>query len=113
MILKSGFLAVALASIMLINTDLASAQSGPAASSKGPPTTEPVPVLVSWIKCSTEGGTCLYPAGTQNVRYGANNKYFTKSIANGAAGNIGCQNQVWSDPIHGILKTCDYTMTKR
>ena len=82
-------------------------------SSKAPPTAPvPVPVVASWIKCSSQNGTCNYPAGTQTLRYGEGTSWIKKSVATGAAGSIGCNNTVWTDPKPGIVKACMYTMTK-
>ena len=81
-------------------------------SSKAPPSTAPVPVVESWIKCAVQGGTCAYPAGTQTLRYGVGTSWIKKSVANGVAGSIGCNNTVWTDPKPGIVKACMYTMTK-
>ena len=79
---------------------------------KAPPSTEPAPAVASWIKCSSQNGTCNYPAGTQTLRYGDGTSWIKKSVATGAAGFIGCNNTVWTDPKPGIVKACMYTMTK-
>ena len=80
---------------------------------KGSSPTVPVPVLESRIKCAEQGGTCAYPAGTQTMRYGANGHWLIKSVFNGAAGPILCNNEVWTDPVPGSRNACYYAMTKR
>jgi hypothetical protein len=51
--------------------------------------------------CANEGGVCSF-SGTQQVRYGANAKYVTKTFTNGTA----CTNGIFGDPIPGTFKTC-------
>jgi hypothetical protein len=62
------------------------------------PAPTPVPVAGS---CAIEGAFCSF-SGTQQVRYGANAQYVTKTFANG----IACTNEVFGDPIYGTPKAC-------
>ena len=55
----------------------------------------------SWSFCANEGSLCNF-SGTQNVRYGANGVYVTKSLTNGTM----CTNSVFGDPINGVAKQC-------
>jgi hypothetical protein len=64
---------------------------------------DPAPVAPGWTSCSAEGGTCSF-TGTHSVRYGANGVYSTRS----ATGAIACNNNVFGDPIYGVVKTCEY-----
>ena len=64
---------------------------------------DPAPVAPSWTACSAEDGTCSF-SGTHTVRYGANGVYATRS----ATGAIACNNNVFGDPIFGVVKTCEY-----
>jgi len=86
------------------------ALAGPSEAASHP--TAPVPVLVSWIQCAYERGTCAYPAGTQTLRYGSGSHWNEQSVRTGAAGSIACTNGVFADPIPGVRKACMYTMTK-
>ena len=65
--------------------------------------TSPVVTAPTWARCSGEGGTCSF-TGTRQVRYGANGVFATKS----ATGAIACSNDVFGDPIWGVVKSCDY-----
>ncbi|MET0964455.1 MAG: hypothetical protein ABWY05_16810 [Noviherbaspirillum sp.] len=56
-----------------------------------------------WTRCSAEGGTCSF-TGTRQVRYGASDRYSTKS----ATGAIACTNSVFGDPAYGVVKSCEY-----
>jgi hypothetical protein len=51
--------------------------------------------------CANENGFCAF-TGTQQVSYGANTKYVTKTFTNGTA----CTNAIFGDPIPGTVKTC-------
>ena len=64
--------------------------------------TDPDPVG-RWITCSSEGGICKFN-GTAEVRYGANNSFYTLKAAN----TIACNNAVFGDPIVGVPKKCQY-----
>jgi hypothetical protein len=60
--------------------------------------------------CATENGDCVMndKVGTGQVtavRYGAGNSWITKMV--GPEG-IPCTNAVWTDPIVGTVKTCQY-----
>ena len=52
--------------------------------------------------CANEGAFCSF-SGTQQVRYGANGQYVTKTLTNGTA----CTNAIFGDPIVGVAKTCE------
>jgi subtilisin family serine protease len=58
----------------------------------------------TWTTCASEGGVCNF-ADTRTVRYGANNSYATRS----ATGSIACNNDVFGDPMQGVVKTCQYS----
>lgn len=107
---KIPILLLAVVSCLTVSTVLIE-EAVAADSSKALPTA-PAPVVASWIKCSSQNGTCNYPAGTQTLRYGDGTSWIKKSVATGAAGFIGCNNTVWTDPKPGIVKACMYTMTK-
>ena len=68
-----------------------------------PVVTAPVLTAPVWTRCSGEGGTCSF-TGTHEVRYGANGVYASKS----ATGSISCSNDVFGDPIYGVVKSCEY-----
>ena len=55
-----------------------------------------------WTFCAREGGTCSF-TGTQQVRYGANGLYATRTLSGGTA----CTNAVFGDPVPGVAKQCD------
>jgi hypothetical protein len=61
------------------------------------------PPGTNWVNCAAEGGVCAVPE-TRTVRYGGNGIYLYKSVT----GSIGCNNAVWSDPLFGVVKACDY-----
>jgi hypothetical protein len=82
------------------------ADSGSAATAPAviaPAVTSPVVTAPTWSRCSGEGGTCSF-TGTRQVRYGANGVFATRS----ATGAIACSNDVFGDPVWGIVKSCDY-----
>lgn len=56
-----------------------------------------------WIKCADEWGTCVV-TGTAQVRYGLNGAFITRT----ATGSIGCNNDVFGDPLPGADKVCEY-----
>jgi len=60
-------------------------------------------VTQNWTRCASEGVACNF-TGTRPVRYGANNSYATLT----ASGSIACSNDVFGDPLWGVVKTCDY-----
>ncbi|HEY0844774.1 MAG TPA: polysaccharide deacetylase family protein [Noviherbaspirillum sp.] len=57
----------------------------------------------AWIKCADEWGTCTF-SGTTQVRYGLNGTWSTRT----ATGSIGCNNDVFGDPLPGADKVCEY-----
>ena len=65
-----------------------------------------------WTKCADEGGTCNTEyRGKAMVRYGKGNTWSACRAANGAgrnSGKLGCNNQVFGDPIHGTRKECQF-----
>ena len=61
---------------------------------------------VTWTNCASEGGVCSF-TGTRQVRYGANNSFSTLT----ATGSIACSNNVFGDPMPGVVKTCQYSST--
>lgn len=63
-------------------------------------------VTSSWTRCANEGGTCTY-SGTQTVRYGSGNNFFTKT----ADTTLACNNNVFGDPTPTVVKQCDRTPT--
>jgi len=58
---------------------------------------------VTWTTCASEGGVCKFTS-TRQVRYGANNSFATLT----ATGSIACNNNVFGDPMPGVVKTCQY-----
>jgi hypothetical protein len=56
---------------------------------------------ISYTYCSGEWGYCSF-SGTRQVRYGANNSYFYKTVT----GGISCTNDNFGDPAVGITKSC-------
>ena len=54
-----------------------------------------------WTFCAAEGGVCAF-TGTQEVRYGANGSYFSKTLSDGTS----CTNSVFGDPVEGTTKSC-------
>lgn len=65
------------------------------------PIVTPTPSPTTWTNCASEGATCSF-SGTQQVRYGANNSYVYKT----ATGSINCNNDVFGDPLPGMVKSC-------
>ena len=58
------------------------------------------------VNCAVEGGTCTLPAGvTATVWYGAGTTWNNKT---GVTGSIGCNNDVFGDPLQGTVKACKY-----
>ncbi|HRH26614.1 MAG TPA: right-handed parallel beta-helix repeat-containing protein [Parcubacteria group bacterium] len=74
-----------------------------------PVVVDPVPVTPvatsteEWVFCSNENGTCTF-SGTKDVRYGAQNSYNIRTVT----GSIGCNNDVFGDPILNVVKQCQY-----
>ncbi len=59
-----------------------------------------------WTPCAQESAVCAVP-GQRRVRYGANGKYFFKTVTN----QVTCNNATFGDPIYGIAKTCAFDAT--
>ena len=57
----------------------------------------------NWVRCAVEDGQCSFP-GTATVRFGLNQKFFTKVATN----TIRCSVAVFGDPYFGVDKICDY-----
>jgi hypothetical protein len=55
----------------------------------------------SWTQCAGENGSCSF-SGTRQVRYGANGVYVYKTVA----GPVNCSNDIFGDPIVGVVKVC-------
>jgi hypothetical protein len=55
-----------------------------------------------WVACASEWEVCKV-ADTRLVRYGANGQYVFKTVS----GSISCTNDVWGDPIVGVVKRCE------
>ncbi|MDB5759583.1 MAG: hypothetical protein JWM30_2872 [Burkholderia sp.] len=70
------------------------------------PAPAPTTTTTTWVNCAGENGQCSF-SGTRQVRYGANGSYGYKS----ATGSISCSNDVFGDPIYGVVKTCSYADT--
>lgn len=61
--------------------------------------------LGSYTNCAAENGTCSAP-GVTNVRYGAYDKWYTKTSV---SGSIACTNANFGgDPIPNYVKSCQY-----
>ena len=60
------------------------------------------PPPTEWTFCAPENGVCAF-TGTREVRYGANGSYVYQTLTDGTA----CTNEVFGDPIYGVVKTCD------
>ena len=60
------------------------------------------PSPTEWTICATEGDVCAF-TGTMEVRYGANGSFFYQTLTDGTA----CTNEVFGDPIYGVVKACD------
>ncbi|WP_136419013.1 transferrin-binding protein-like solute binding protein [Herbaspirillum sp. ST 5-3] len=67
---------------------------------------DPTPDPTTWTKCADENGTCSF-SGTAQVRYGLNGTYATLTATN----VIGCNNEVFGDPLPGANKICEYTLS--
>jgi len=77
----------------------------PAPSPAPAPAPAPTPAP-SWTKCADEWGTCTF-TGTTQVRYGLNGTWVTRT----ATSSIGCNNDVFGDPLPGADKICEYAST--
>lgn len=58
-----------------------------------------------WQRCSGQDEICRVP-GPATVRYGADGRYFFKSVRN----RIMCDEQEFGDPFYGQPKQCDYSL---
>jgi hypothetical protein len=58
----------------------------------------------TWTSCAKEDGVCSF-TGTAQVRFGLNGTYAYKT----ATGSIGCNIQVFGDPLPGADKICEYS----
>lgn len=56
-----------------------------------------------WVKCADEWGTCTV-SGTAQVRYGLDGSFVTRTVT----GSVGCNNDVFGDPLPGADKVCEY-----
>jgi len=59
------------------------------------------PDQTEWTFCAVEGGECAF-TGVRDVRYGANGVYVYQTLLDGTA----CNNQVFGDPLYGVVKSC-------
>ena len=85
----------------------ASSESSIATPTTGTPAETPTVAPESaWSQCAAEYGTCSF-TGTKEVRYGAGDKWTTRT----AAGTIECNNAVFGDPAVGVPKTCEVSKT--
>ncbi|MFY9641086.1 MAG: hypothetical protein WA384_06940 [Rhodomicrobium sp.] len=57
-----------------------------------------------WVRCATEHGYCATPYSTM-VRYGARGLY---ARLHTRGGGIPCNNEVFGDPLVGIVKHCEF-----
>ena len=87
-------------------SDIPSPTPSPSPSPVTQPDPAPSPAPVTWTTCATEGGTCSIP-GSAQVRYGSATTFVTKT----ASGSVGCSNDVFGDPVPGVVKTCSYAST--
>jgi hypothetical protein len=70
-------------------------------------TTSPTPTTTTtWVNSAVQNGLCSF-SGTRQVRYGANGTYAYKS----ATGSINCSNDIFGDPVWGVVKACSYADT--
>ncbi len=101
--------------VALAGTDLANLveylrQIGSDEPAAAPPSSPPPPPpSATPVTCAVEGGVCSVPAGSvATVTYGANGTYATRT---GVTGSLGCNNNVFGDPIYGVAKSCAYQIT--
>lgn len=65
----------------------------------------PATLTDRWVTCASEGQTCVVPGSSSTmVRYGANGRFAFKETS----ARIGCNNQVFGDPVWGMVKACAY-----
>jgi hypothetical protein len=68
------------------------------------PTPAPAPTPdTNWTRCAEENKFCAFQ-GTRVVRYGANGVFVTGTFT----GGVQCTNEVFTDPLYGTVKSCDY-----
>jgi chitodextrinase len=58
----------------------------------------------TWTRCAREGERCSF-AGTGDVRYGADGRWTSPRPF---TGGVACTNQVFGDPLYGVVKSCEY-----
>jgi len=63
--------------------------------------TPSTPPPTDWMFCAPEGGFCAF-TGAMEVRYGANDSFFFKTLTDGTA----CTNAVFGDPAPNTPKQC-------
>jgi|GEM_PF-2399333 len=76
----------------------------------GTPTATQTATAISgsgWTWCAAEGGNCTF-TGTREVKYGASNTWATLTFTN----STDCNNNVFGDPLSGVLKACWYSDTE-
>jgi hypothetical protein len=74
-----------------------------AASAAGAMLTATTTTSATWTQCAVEGTTCSV-TGTNQVRYGLNGSYATKTVT----GPVACNNATFGDPNPGADKVCQY-----
>jgi type IV pilus assembly protein PilY1 len=90
-----------------LGVTLASTQIGPVVG----PTTGSLPT--GWTNCGAENGTCTFPAGTKEIRYGTDSNgggWITMPVYS-TSGSIACSNTMTgstNDPKPGYAKACYY-----
>lgn len=62
-----------------------------------------------WEYCARENGVCHPPHGA-TVRFGAHTRY---TYAGNVNGPISCSVRSFGDPIRGVAKSCEYSLTGR
>jgi CSLREA domain-containing protein len=62
----------------------------------------PAPAPIGYTKCADEGQRCSF-IGTKDVAYGANDSFFYRR---GVTDGIDCSNEVFGDPLYGVVKAC-------
>lgn len=67
------------------------------------PPPPPPPSSATWTKCADENQLCPF-TGVADVRYGADSTWAVKTAVTGP---IGCNNQVFGDPLPNVVKRCE------
>ncbi len=57
-----------------------------------------------WIRCASEGQQCRF-SGNKEVIYGKNGTWTSGEVHNGG---VRCANDVFGDPLPGVVKECRY-----